>query len=69
MTEKILVGPNLGVGSIKGKTAGREPEPMVSDQIDVPSQLREDQESLELCLNTMFVNRMPFPMTMTRNLH
>ena len=62
IAEKIF-SPDLG--ALKGKSTRRKPLPMVSDQIAIPPQLSENRQDLELCMDIMFVNEMPFLTTIT----
>ena len=65
ITEQIH-GPN--VASLKGKTTRRKPAPVVSDQVNIPPELVERHENMVLCLDTIFVNQMPFMVTVSKNM-
>ena len=61
-----IYGANLG--SLKGKTVHR-PNPHVVSGVDpVPSEVLERHQSLDLAIDIMFVNKIPFFITMTRGL-
>ena len=53
-----IFGPDLG--TLKGKTTRRKPLPMVTDQVAIPPELYTAQQNVDLCIDIMFVNEMPF---------
>ena len=57
------------LGTLKGKTTRTKALPMVSDQIAIPPELYKKRESLELCMDLMFVNGMIFFTSITRALY
>ena len=56
------------IGALKGKTTRKKPAPVVRDIIDVPKELNLPHKNLEMAIDTIFVNGMPFLSTITRNL-
>ena len=46
--------------TVKGKTTRRKPAPVVSDNIKIPRELVKAQQEVELCIDTMFINGMPY---------
>ena len=61
-----IFGPNLG--SLKGKTT-REVPKNVLDNIDpVPRMIRELYKNVALCIDIMFVNKIPFFITLSRGI-
>ena len=53
-----IFGPNLG--SIKGKTVRSKPSPVKIAEIDLPSDIQELYGDVELSGDIMFVNKIPF---------
>ena len=66
LAEKIF-GADLG--TLKGKTTRRKALPMVDDRIAIPPELYENRDSLELCMDLMYVNGMIFLTSITRALY
>ena len=61
-----IFGPNLG--SLKGKTVHR-PNPHVSTCIDgVPPDLLNIHGNVTLCIDIMFINKIPFLVTISRDI-
>ena len=65
MAEKIF---GKDVGTLKGKTERRKPIPVVSNFVEVPRELYRAQKHVQMAIDTMFVNRIPFLTTVSRNL-
>ena len=60
ITEEIY-GPD--VASLKGKTTRWKPVPVITNQVSIPKELVEKHQKIILCLDTIYVNKIPF-MTM-----
>ncbi len=65
MTEDIF---GLDIGSLKGKTARRKLHQVWSAATPLPLPIMERYRTLTLCANLMYVNGVPFLLTMSRNL-
>jgi hypothetical protein len=49
---EMILGSDIG--RIKGKTARLKPYPVISVYIEIPSELIDKQQSLTLCIDTMY---------------
>ena len=60
-----IVGPD--VSTLKGKTTRRKPVPMVQEMVELPEEL-PPTDDLELCIDIMKVNKIPFLITVSKRL-
>jgi len=58
----------LDVASLKGKKVRQTPTPVVAEIIEIPRELMAAQEEVELCIDTFFINPLPFFSTISRNI-
>jgi hypothetical protein len=65
IAEKVF-GPDIG--TLKGKSTRQKPAPIVQEYVDIPKELILAQENVTLCIDTMFVNGLPFLTTVSRNI-
>ena len=61
-----IFGPDIG--ALKGKTTRRKPQPVVKDYMEIPPELTEKAKTVELCIDTLFINKLPFLVTVSRRL-
>jgi hypothetical protein len=59
-----IYGPD--VASLKGKTVGQSPAPIVSDVIEIPREPIASQYNVDRCIDTMFVNSLTFLTTVSK---
>jgi hypothetical protein len=64
-TEKIW-GPNIA--ALKGKTTRSTPEPVKSDLVAIPTEIREIHRIVTLSIDVFFVNKIPFLLTLSRKI-
>jgi hypothetical protein len=61
-----IFGPSIGY--FKGKSSHQKPEPVVKDYVDIPRKLYVTHKAVKLCLDSLFVNKIPFLATVSRNI-
>ena len=60
-TAEQIYGPDIA--ALKGKSVRRNPNQVIDDWIEIPEELCEIYHNLVLCIDIMFVNGIPFLMT------
>jgi hypothetical protein len=66
MNAEDILGPN--VGSLKGKTVRRSGLPVRTAYKAVPRGIMANYRDVTLCVDIMFVNKIPFLVTISRNI-
>ena len=61
-----IFGPD--VGTLKGKTVRRAPLPVEVNKVNIPVSLVSRYKNVTLCADVMFVNKIPFMVTVSRHL-
>eukprot|EP00957_Ditylum_brightwellii_P165192 12577044-Ditylum_brightwellii.AAC.1 len=56
------------VGSLKGKTVRKVPEPVVSDYVHIPPELMEVHKEVTVAVNIMFANKQPFLTSISKHI-
>ena len=56
------------VASIKGKTTRRKPTAVENTTITIPPELLQAQQSVDLCMDALFVEKMPFLSTVSKRI-
>ena len=57
------------VGSLKGKTVTRKGLTVAGQITGVPPAIKQKYQNVTLCIDIMFVNKIPFLLTISRGLH
>ena len=65
LAEKIF-GPSRS--ALQGKSTRRKPKPVLEDTIEIPSEILSKHASIELCMDTMFVNGVGFLTSIDRSI-
>ena len=65
IAEKVY---GLDIGSLKGKTIQTKLLPQTKDYVEIPKELIETQQNVELAIDTMKVNKIPFLTTISKNI-
>ncbi len=60
-------GPSLA--ALKGKTVRKRPEPIKTDIVSIPKEIRELHKEVTLTIDIFFVNKIPFFLTLSRVLY
>jgi hypothetical protein len=64
--QKNIFGPDIG--SLKGKTVRHAPTPLDPSLVDIPSHIMNHYREVVLGGDIMFVNRVAFFVTISRNI-
>ena len=56
------------VSSLKGKSTRPRPTTVIDNYVDIPREIMENNANLELCMDIMFINEIPFLTTIDRQI-
>ena len=62
---QTIFGPDIG--SLRGKTVRRKTETVMSDYVAIPNQIKEKMKTIELTVDVIFVNKIPFVISLGKN--
>ncbi len=54
------------MAALKGKTVWKRPEPVKTDIVSIPKEIRELHKEVTLTIDIFFVNKIPFFLTLSR---
>ena len=54
------------ISTLKGKSTRPKPTTVVDDYVDIPAEIMENNGNIELCMDIMFINELPFLTTIDR---
>jgi hypothetical protein len=57
------------VAILKGKTTRTKPKPIIHDAIAIPKALKMAQKEVTLCVDTFFIDKIPFLHTISDQIH
>ena len=60
MVEDVKIAERIfrpDMSSLKGKSTRRMPKPVRKDLVEIPNDITEKHHDIELCMDTMFVNK------------
>ena len=63
---KLIFGPDIT--SLKGEPVRRKPASVVTDYVENPREIFESCKELEVSTDVMFINKLPFLVSMSRRL-
>jgi hypothetical protein len=63
----MIFGKDVAI--VKGKTTRKKPKLVIHNTIEVPKALKLAQKDVTLCIDTFFVNKMPFLHTISDKIH
>ena len=63
---KLIFGPDIT--SLKGKSVRRKPASAVTDYVEIPRETLESCKELEVSMEVMFINKIPFLVNISRRL-
>jgi hypothetical protein len=72
MVEDAMVAYKIwgpSVAALKGKTVQKKPEPIKTDIVSIPKEIRELHKEATLMIDIFFVNKIPFFVTLSRVLY